>query len=36
VVLGSLHQMVACLMVLVLVYLVYVTRNPGLSPESAG
>lgn len=28
VVLGSLHQAVACLMVLALVYLVYVTRNP--------
>ena len=36
VVLGSLHQMVACLMVLVLVYLVYVTRNPDLPTESAG
>jgi cytochrome c oxidase assembly protein subunit 15 len=28
VVLGSLHQAVACMMVLVLVYLVYVTRTP--------
>ena len=28
VVLGSLHQAIACLMVLVLVYLVYVTRTP--------
>jgi heme A synthase len=27
-VLGSLHQAIACLMVLVLVYLVYVTRTP--------
>jgi len=36
VVLGSLHQAVACLMVLVLVYLVFVTRSPGPSPEPAG
>jgi len=36
VVLGSLHQAVACLMVLVLVYLVYVSRSPGPRPEPAG
>ena len=36
VVLGSLHQAVACLMVLVLVYLVYVSRSPGPRSEPAG
>ncbi len=36
VVLGSLHQAVGCLMVLALVYLVYVTRNPRDHSEAAG
>jgi cytochrome c oxidase assembly protein subunit 15 len=36
VVLGSLHQAVACLMVLVLVYLVYVTRTPTPPLEFTG
>jgi cytochrome c oxidase assembly protein subunit 15 len=36
VVLGSLHQAVACLMVLVLVHLVYVTRNPRSASGFAG